>query len=251
MAAAAALSPAAVAASRAAPAPLRIVGGSLAQRQLARLTARRVGAVTIRRVAFREPSRVLRHEHVRGIELVVSSAPKQTLRAIWEEELFAGTYLGLMERRPKAAVAAVATAETEAPVARLRAFDVFGSNPRASAVHREVVAFVSRATAAGAKIVELRTLATPARALAITLRVRYPAAFLEHRTTRLLDLLDHPSVSLLGYYLGVENVSGRVVWAVSRLPNTGGVFAIPRLDACSPVVHSEAVGYQPPACPAR
>jgi hypothetical protein len=232
-------------------ASVAIAGGNAAQQRLARVTALRVGGVTIRRVAFRAPSRVLRHEHLRGVELVVSSAGKETLRADWEQELFVGTYLGLMARWPKGAVVAAATDQSEGPAARLRALDVFGSNPRASSVQREVTVFVKRATAADAKVIEFRTIATPARAMAITLRVSDPAAFLKHRTLPLLDLLTEPLVPLLGFYLGVEDASGRLIWATSRLPNTGGVFTVPRLDACSPVVHSEAVGHQPPPCPAR
>jgi hypothetical protein len=246
---------AAVAVNARSPAPagasVTISGGSSAQRQLARLTALRVGGVTIRRVVFRAPSRVLRHEHVRGVELVVSSAGKETLRADWEQELYVGTYLGLMARWPKAAVAAAATDHTEGPTDRLRALDAFGSNPRTSTVQREVSAFVNRATAAGAKVVEFRTSATPARAMAITLRVPDPAAFLKHRTLPLLNLLYEPLVPLLGFYLGIQDASGRLVWATSRLPNTGGVFAIPSLDACSPVTHSEPLGHQPLPCPAR
>jgi hypothetical protein len=228
-----------------------IAGGTSAQRQLARLTALRVGGVTVRRVAFRAPSRVLRHEHLHGAELVVSSAGKETLRADWEQELFVGTYLGLMARWPKAAVVAAATNHTEGPAARLQTLDVFGSNPRASSVQRQVTAFVNRATASGAKVIEFRTIATPARAMAITLRVGDPAAFLKHRTRALLDLLNKPRVPLLGFYLGIEDESGQLVWATSRLPNTGGVFTIPRLDACSPVTHSEPLGHAPPPCPAH
>ncbi len=230
---------------------LTIAGGNSAQRQLARLTALRVGGVTIRRVVFRAPSSVPRHEHLHGAELVVSSAGKETLRADWEQELFVGTYLGLMARWPRAAVVAAATNHTVGPASRLEALDVFGSNPRASSVQREVTAFVNRATASGANVIEFRTIATPARAMAITLRVGDPAAFLKHRTLPLLDLLNEPRVPLLGFYLGIEDASGQLVWATSRLPNTGGVFTIPRLDACSPVTHSEAVGYKPPPCPAH
>jgi hypothetical protein len=51
-----------------------IVGGSTAQRQLARLTAMRVGGVTIRRVRFHSPGLALRREHVRGSELEVFSS---------------------------------------------------------------------------------------------------------------------------------------------------------------------------------
>jgi len=106
-----------------------IVGGSRAQRQLARLTALRSGGDTIRRVVFQPPSRLLRRQRVAGVELVVSSAGKQTLRSLWEQQLYVGTYLGLMARSPGSAVSAAATDQNEGPASRLRAYDVFGSNP--------------------------------------------------------------------------------------------------------------------------
>ncbi|MGD0713120.1 MAG: hypothetical protein ABSB24_02905 [Gaiellaceae bacterium] len=157
-----------------------IVGGSPAQRQLARLTAARIGGVTIRRVVFQRPSLVLRHEHVRGVELVVSSAGNRTLRAEWEQQLYVGVYLELMGRWPKAAVAAAASDQTEGPVSRLRAYEVFGSNPRAAAVQRELVPLSAAAARHGARVVELRIAATPARTIALTLRVSDPAVFLKH-----------------------------------------------------------------------
>jgi hypothetical protein len=231
-----------------------IVGGSPAQRQLARLTALRVGGVTIRRVVFRHPSMVLRREHLRGLELVVSSAGKETLRAVWEQQLYVGIYLGQTERWPKAAVAAAATDQREGPVSRLRAYEVSGSKPHTMAMGREVSLLVEAVARGSARIVELRTVATPARAIALTLHVADPAAFLKHWTVPLVRLLERPRVPLLGYYLGVQDASGRLVWATSRLPDTGGVFAIPSLDACSPVSHGGMGGTglrQPLPCPAR
>jgi hypothetical protein len=229
-----------------------IVGGSRAQRQLARLTALRGGGVTIGRVVFQRPSKVLRHQHVRGVELVVSSVGKQTLRSLWEQQLYVGTYLGLMMRWPGSVVAAAATDQSEGQVSRLRAYDVFGSNPTSTDVlQREVLPLSHAAQRLGAHIVELRVAATPARAIAVTLRVADPAAFLKHSTLPLLRLLNTPGITLLGYYLGIEDAAGRLVWATSRLPNSGGVFVIPSLDACSPVTHSEGSLQQPPPCPAR
>jgi hypothetical protein len=67
----------------------------------------------------------------------------------------------------------------------------------------------------------------------------------------LLDLLVRPSIPLLGYYLAAQDSSGQLVWATSLLPGTGSVFTVPSLDSCSPVHHSEMVGYQPPPCPAK
>ena len=240
---------------RRAGASVVIVGGTPAQRQLARLTALRVGGVTLSRVVFRSPTLLLRHMHVHGVELVVASRGKDTVRSEWEQSLYVGTYLGLMARWPKAAVAAVATAHTEGPVAQkstfLRPYEVFGSNPetaRVSILRRQLIA---AAVQARAQVVELRVAATPARALALTVRVSDPAAFLKHRAISLLDILNRPTIPLLGYYLGAEDAHGHLFFATSQLPGTGSVFTIPALDACSPVSHGDAVGFQPPPCPAR
>jgi hypothetical protein len=232
-----------------------VVGGSQAQRQLARLTALRVGGLTIRRVVFRQPDKTLRRQHVGGLELVVSSGGVKTLRSIWEQELYVGTYLGLMARRPGSAVAAAVSDQTEGPVSRLRPYDVFGSNPTSTEVlQREVLPLSHAAQRLGARIVELGVAATPARVIALTLRVADPAAFLKHSTVPLLRLLEKPGITLLGYYLGIQDDSGRLVWATSQLPNTGGVYSIPSLEACSPVSHGGMGGLglsQPLPCPAR
>jgi hypothetical protein len=231
-----------------------IVGGTPAQRQLARLTALRVGGVTLSRVVFRSPTHGLRDMHVHGVELVVASRGKDTVRSEWEQSLYVGAYLGLMARWPKAAVAAVATAHTEGPVAQkstfLRPYEVFGSNPKTAAVsilRRRLVAAAGRARA---QVVELRVAASPARAIALTVKVSDPAAFLKHRAISLLDILNVPNIPLLGYYLGAEDAGGHFFFATSQLPGTGSVFTLPRLDACSPVSHSEMVGIRPPPCPA-
>jgi hypothetical protein len=242
-------------AAAAGPAPagarVAIVGGSPAQRHLARLTALRVGGVTLSRIAFRSPSRILRHEHVKGVELVVSSRGKDTVRSEWEQQFYVGAYLGLMARWPKAAIAAAASAHTEGPVARLRPYEVFGSNPKSTRVGQFRERLITAAEHARASVVELRVAALPARAVALTVRVSDPAAFLKHRARSLLRLLVRPSVPLLGYYLAAEDSRGRLVWATSLLPGTGSVFTIPSLDSCSPVEHSEPALYQPPPCPAK
>lgn len=228
-----------------------IVGGTPAQRHVARLTALRVGGVTLSRITFRSPTQILRHMHVHGVELVVSSRGNDTVRSEWEEQLYVGSYLGLMARWPKATVVAAASAHTEGPVARLRPYEVFGSNPKSTrvAVFREHL--ITAAEHAKATIVELRVAALPARAIALTVRVNDPAAFLKHRAQSLLNLLTRPSIPLLGYYLAAEDAHGQLVWATSRLPETGSVFTIPSLDSCSPVHHSEMAGDHPPPCPAK
>ena len=230
-----------------------IVSGTPAQRHLARLTAHRVGGVTLSRVVFRSPTRALRNVH--GVELVVSSRGKDTVRSEWEQQLYVGAYLGLMARWPKAAVAAVATAHTEGAVEQastfLRPYEVFGSNPSSSKVALFRQRLVAAATRANARVIELRTSAMPARAIALTVRVSDPAVFLKHRAKSLLSLLNFPSIPLLGYYLGAVDSSGQLFWATSQLPGTGATYAIRSLDSCNPVAHSEPSLFQPPPCPAN
>lgn len=246
---------AAAAAPAAGPVPagakVVIVGGTPTQRYLARLTALRVGGVTLSRITFRSPTRILRNMHVHGVELVVSSRGKDTVRSEWEQQLYVGAYLGLMARWPKATIAAGASAHTEGPVARLRPYEVFGSNPTSRRVRLFRQRLLTAAARSSASVVELRVAALPARTIALTVRVNDPAAFLKHRAQALLDLLERPSIPLLGYYLAAEDSSGQLVWATSLLPGTGSVFTIPSLESCSPVHHSEPALFQPPPCPAK
>jgi hypothetical protein len=228
-----------------------IVGGTPAQRYLARLTALRVGGVTLTRITFRSPTRILRNMHVHGVELVVASRGNDTVRSEWEQQLYVGTYLGLMARRPKATIAAAASTHTEGPASRLRPYEVFASNPTSRRVGLFRQRLLTAAAHANASVVGLRTAALPARTIALTVRVSDPAAFLKHRAQSLLDLLTRPTIPLLGYYLAAENSSGQLVWATSQLPGTGSVFTIPSLDSCNPVAHSEPALYTPPPCPAK
>jgi hypothetical protein len=241
-------------AAAAGPAPagakVVIAGATPAQRHLARLTALRVGGVTLSRITFRSPTRILRNMHVHGTEMVVASHGKDTVRSEWEQQFYVGSYLGLMSRWPKAAIAAAASTHTEGPVGRLRPYEVFGSNPSSKRVGVFDQRLISAAQLAKATVVELRVSALPARAIALTVRVSDPAAFLKHRARSLLNLLARPSIPLLGYYLAAEDSSGQVIWATSQLPGTGSVFTIPNLDSCSPVQHSEPALSQPPPCPA-
>ncbi len=229
---------------------IAIVGGNRAQRELARITATRVGGTTISRVDFRSPIGALRHEHVDGTEMIVTARGKQTLRSVWEQQLFVGAYLGLMQRWQGAGIAGVATSETEGTVSQLRPYDVFGSNPKAIKVANLRRNLFNRSVLERARIVGMEMIATPARLVALTVRVSDPASFLKHRATRLLNLFWHPSIPLLGFYFGVEDSPGALVFATSRLPNTGGVFVIRSLDSCSPVSHGEVGLQPPPPCPA-
>lgn len=244
--------------SAGAPAPtslatshIAIVGGAAAQRALAILTAARVGGVMLSRVSFRSPTTGLRHQGVRGTEMVVSSRVRGTVRTEWEQQLFVGTYLAYVARRPKARIAAVSAFQSEGPIGRFTTLDVYGSNPKAIVISRFTRRLLDAAARAHAQVVEERVAALPARAIALTIRVSDPAAFLKHRATSLLRILEPLSAPILGYYFGVEDASGTLVFATSHLANSGALYVLRSLDSCSPVGHSEPEPFLPPPCPAQ
>jgi len=228
---------------------VRIDGGSQRQRQLARKVALRIGGVTIKNVRFRTPDRFLRNQHVRAAEMLVTSSHPATLRSRWEARLFAGVYVALASRY-QVPLGGIVAGQGQGPVSRWPHFEIFTS-PRAVQVALLRTRLVDAAARAGARVVELRTAAVPARAIALTLRVSDPAAFLKHRAMSVLNILFQSKLPLLGFYVGVDDAGGRLVWATSRLPNEGGVFAIPQLDACSPVKHWGAFGATELPCPAK
>jgi hypothetical protein len=229
---------------------LAIRGGSRAERRLARIVALRVGGVTLNAVRFREPERALRNEGVRAPELVVTSFEPQTVRGTWESALYAGAYVALAARY-RVAIGGIRAGGEIAPVKRFPGFDLYSRKAKSIQVALLRQRLIQMASRVGAHTDELRTDSTPARAIVITLRVSDPAAFLKHRAKFVLNILDRTQVPLLGFYVGVKDARGNLVWATSRLPNQGAVFAIPRLDACSPVSHSEAVGATRLPCPAK
>jgi hypothetical protein len=229
---------------------VRVVGGSPRQRSLARVVALRAADPTIVSIYFRTPDAFLKRQGVRAAEMVVTSSQPRTLRGIWQAKLYAGTFLALASRY-RVPLGAISAGGSQAPVARWLHFDIYSRQAKSIEIAALRRRFLQLAGTSGAKVSEFRTAATPARAIAVTLRVDDPAAFLKHHTLRLLNVLDRTTVPLLGYYVGLKDARGRIVWATSRLPNEGGVFAIPRLDACSPVRHWEPVGRTQPPCPAK
>ena len=181
--------------------------------------------------------------------MVVTSSQPRTVRGDWELQLFTGTFVAL-DARYRVPLGRIVAGGREGRIATWRPFDL-STRPRTSrqvgALRMRLVEAVARAHAT---VVELRTAATPARAIALTLRVSDPAAFLKHRALGVLNVLFEAKVPLLGFYVGLENANGRLVWATSRLPNEGAVFATPDLDPCSPVQHWDGGVDQRP-CPAK
>jgi hypothetical protein len=94
-----------------------------------------------------------------------------------------------------------------------------------------------------ASIVELRD---EGGGLAVVVRTPEPARFLKRRGRQLLAATRTPA-----HYVGVEDGAGAVVYAWAGLPDEGMLYARPDLDACGPIVHSEAVSWSEPPCAAR
>jgi hypothetical protein len=188
--------------------------------------------------------------------VVISSAPR-TVRTHWEGLLFTGTYLALSERYRAGAVGSISAGTmVGGRVDRWPRFDVYGPTAtarRAAELRRRLL---GAARGARARVIEVRIIVLPARAIALTLRVADPAAFLKHRARTVLNHLIKLRAPLAGHYVGLEDSHGRLVWAWSGIHlsengvYSGGLFVIPRLDRCSPIAHSELVGFEPPPCPA-
>jgi hypothetical protein len=229
---------------------LVIVGGTPAQRDLARIVAHRVGGPTLHSVRFAPPGRLLRHLHVHASDMVVTSSQPRTVRGEWDAHLYAGTFIALAARY-RVPLGGVTAGERQGPLRLWPAYDIYSQVPTSRRVGALVMRLLDAATRAHTRVLEERTAAAPGRAIALTLQVDDPAAFLKHRARSVLNVLWHTKIPLLGYYVGLEDSGGTLVWATSRLPNEGAVFAIPSLDACSTVTHSELAGTTPPPCPAK
>lgn len=175
---------------------VRIVGGSAAERRLARLVALRVGGVTLRTVRFQTPERALPHMHVRGAEMVVSSSEPKTVRGEWELHLYAGVFTAL-NARYRVPLGAINAGERVGPVRLWPTFDLYSRVAKSIQVALLRQRLVVMASRLGARVAEFRVASTPARAIALTLQVSDPAAFLKHRAIRFLNILYRTDASRL------------------------------------------------------
>lgn len=110
-----------------------IVGGTPAERRLARIVAHRIGGTTLTSVHFRGPERML----------VIGSAQPRSLRGEWESELYAGTFAAL-DKRYRVPVGGIRTVDSVAPLSRVPVLDLHGRTPTA----RQVGALLGRLTEA-------------------------------------------------------------------------------------------------------
>jgi hypothetical protein len=106
------------------------------------------------------------------------------------------------------------------------------------------------ASASGARTLEVVVLALGRRHVpVVTLQASDPAAYMKHHLRAFLQHIGYLEPRGLAFVELVDD-QGRFAWSAGRFPTGGMVHPRPDLDQCSPIVHSQLVGANPPPCPA-
>jgi hypothetical protein len=107
------------------------------------------------------------------------------------------------------------------------------------------------ASASGARALEVVVLAQGRRRIpVVTLQASDPAAYMKHHLRAFLQRIGYLEPRGLAFVELVDD-QGRFAWSAGRFPTGGMVHPRPDLDQCSPIVHSQPVGANPPPCPAK
>jgi hypothetical protein len=126
-------------------------------------------------------------------------------------------------------------------LAQPRRADRIRAAARASGATPLDVAFLSRVDGGQRRVYPVVTLETAA-----------PAEYLKHGLRGFLRAIGYLAPnSGYGAFVEVVDERGKFVWAAGRFSNGGMVKIRPDLDSCSPIVHSQLVGANPPPCPAK
>jgi hypothetical protein len=219
-----------------------VAGGTPAQQQLARQILVRLAPTRITSVRFR-PSRF---RQTPGQETDVKGVDG-SIRTDWEEKLFWDAFVLAAERRGIEVPDSVMT-DTDS-----RSVENIAGGPKSPPTGKQLSLYLRSIRAASARahaqIVGLRVLRPGPVAVAFTLKVSDPAAFLKHRSQELWKLYGRGPAGLYAAYIGLKDSHGTVVWAAGWLPNEGGYYVRPDLYSCSPAV-TFAPPRSPPPCPA-
>lgn len=167
----------------------------------------------------------------------------------------------------QALAAELATGDTKTPIVSYEGYDGRAFEPIRNVIwtwHREhyppfslrqkltlARKLVAAAERDGAAVTSLMLYRSSGSALALTIETPEPAAYLKHDLTRALRVAEPPASPLAGSYLRVLDEEGKqalITWSVTGVE--GAVGVAPKLEGCSPIVHSEPYGYRPRPCPA-
>jgi hypothetical protein len=106
------------------------------------------------------------------------------------------------------------------------------------------------ASASGARALDVVVLAQgPQHVPVVTLDSSDPASYMKHHLRGFLQRIGYFDADARAFVELVDD-RGRFAWSAGRFRNGGMVHPRPDLDECSPIVHSQLVGAEPPPCPA-
>ena len=231
-----------------------ISGGKPRQRAELRQILAGLGETGIRRVGVQPPGRW--KPYAPGdVKLVVTLGDRHDLRATWKAYLLAGAFYDrLLELGGPRLIAIEIAGQGGSRLAGLKPADDQPSGVPAEPRDPAELATAVRdaAVEARASVESFETLTPVGTALAVTLRVDDPAAFLKHRELPLLEALADRWSELDGLYLELLDRDGRrsSVGANASRARTGLGWLRPDLAGCDPMPGSRPPGYEPPPCPA-
>jgi hypothetical protein len=224
----------------------RVSGGTKAERALMLRIARSIGIGSQTRIAIKKAGRSW---HPYSSNAVVVAFSGKTLESGWQASLAAV----LFQRSADVQVVARESSSGGVRIGRLPG-DVSPPADVGSPIsfQKELVLarrLISMVEGDGASVVSL-TLARPAGlAVSATIQTGRPAAYLKHDLGAVLSILRRPS--LAGSFVRVVDRQGKRVLETGLGGNEGSVSVLPALDGCSPIMHSERMGYSPKPCPAK
>jgi hypothetical protein len=120
--------------------------------------------------------------------------------------------------------------------------------PDPSALRRFESALRAASASPRVRVVEMRLLQPGPIALAVTIKVQKPAAFLLAHSHAIVDASYPVPAGLYSVYVGLEDTRGKIFWAIGG-PNIGGQYVRPDLAACSSL-SILGIAPPPPKCPA-
>jgi hypothetical protein len=221
----------------------QIVGASPKQEEillesLSGVGDRRIETITVAKADWGN------HDGV-GVAFTARPAAVKDMRTSWEATMIADAF-------------AVRSRELGLPSVSYYGLPGFGTialgDPGSARTRRgtaeKVKAFAGRleeeAERAGAKVREIEVLKPLGYALAVTLEVPDPAAFLDHRALDFFERLGEPPGD---FDLRIVDSAGARVSENWSAGSSGSVWVRRDLDGCSPYLVSRPVGYTPPPCP--
>ena len=220
-----------------------IVGASPQQRQillasLAGVRDRRIQTITVETadVEWGVPGGV-------GVRFAPRPEAADDMRMSWEADLVGDAFADRSREVGLPPVAYIAAPDGESGIGSISDDARRRSEERVQAFARRIATEAGRADAT---VTDVEVLKPLQYAVAVTLQVRDPAAFLDRRALPMFQRLGEPPRD---YDLRIVDPSGGRVSENWNAGSGGAVWVRKDLEGCSPYRVSRPVTYEPPICP--